>query len=261
MTKQVAKKETGQVAGYDYGELSGIGMEDVKQSDLSIPFINILQSNSPAVEDEIDGAKPGRFINSVTGEIFDDLVVLPIMKYQQFVEWVPREKGGGLVGYHAPDSDVVKKAISENGGDTYGLTLGDNQLTETFYMYVMQVDPETMQPSGFGLLSFTATKIKPYRNWLTSIYMITPRPPLFAAMTRIGTVKQKNEKGSFFNFDIKPAGENWKSALVNPAEHGHLLQEARNFAEMINEGRVTADFEGQAKQEKTSAGGDENMPF
>lgn len=239
----------------DYGEFAGIGFENTTSSDLSIPFWNILQSNSPAVEE--GGLKAGMIINSVTGEVYEKLHVLPCYKERLYVEWTPRGKGGGLKGHHHPESDEVTRALAK--GEPYQkLELNGNDLVETFYVYAVNFDPETMTSLGFGVFSFSSTKIKPYKGWYTSMHQIMGKPPIFAFRSVVGTVKQKNEKGSFYNFAITPYGDNWKKALV-PPEDTALLHSANNFVKMVQSGGVNADF-GSQREEKVAADDDE-IPF
>ena len=106
MTKQEVAKTApaGAVATYDYGGDQGAGFEDTSGSDLSVPFLGILQSNSPQVEDkDPTGSEPGMLFNTVTRELVsseDGVVFLPCHKETAYVEWVPRNKGGGFVGLH-----------------------------------------------------------------------------------------------------------------------------------------------------------------
>ena len=77
----VAPAAGGAAAVYDYGSDAGAGFENTKGSDLSIPFIQVLQSNSPQVENNNpEGAKSGMLFNSVTKEMVDGregIVFLP----------------------------------------------------------------------------------------------------------------------------------------------------------------------------------------
>ena len=112
--RAVAKKEAGGVPAELMEELegqSGAGFEDTDADDYAIPFVAVLQKGSPQVDPDdgayINGAKPGLFYNTVTGELFKDITVIPCARRREFVEWVPRDEGGGLIGRHDPDSDVV----------------------------------------------------------------------------------------------------------------------------------------------------------
>src|ERR1043165_469587 len=108
-SNSVVEAKSGAVAlagGFDYGEHAGAGFETVKSSDLSIPFLQVLQSNSPQVEDQKpEGSQPGLIFNSVTGELSTKVVFQPVYTQDMYVEWVPRNKGGGFVEAHLPDSE------------------------------------------------------------------------------------------------------------------------------------------------------------
>lgn len=240
------------VASSGYGEDAGKGFEGTSGADMAIPFLGILQSNSPQVEDQSPaGAKAGEFFNSVTRELVSGetgVIVQPVYMEHAYVEWTPRTKGGGFVGMHSPDSEVVKAALTAAGGDKFTkLANGDNDLIETHYVYVLILDETGEETQGFALISFSSTKIKPYKNWLTAMRMLKGKPPLFANRAKLTTVKQKNEKGTFFNFQIDPIKGTWLGSLIPP---GHaLLTEAQGFIKMIKSGMARADFEKQSTRE------------
>ena len=248
------QQQGGAIAAYDYGTEAGAGFEGTKGTDLSIPFLAILQSNSPQVEaDDPKGAKAGMLFNTVTRELMDGekgLVFLPVHKDYAFVEWIPRTKGGGFVAMHDPAGTEVAEAQAKfaqaNNGKKFGkLTIGDNDLVETFYVYGLILDEAGKSTLGFGVISFTSTKIKPQKDWFTSMYMLKGRPPLFANRARIRTFKDKNEKGTFFNFRIDPFRENFAASLINPKEEAELLKEAKDFRDMVMKGVAKADFGSQ----------------
>lgn len=269
MTKQelVEKKET-QVAsvGFDYGNDSGEGFEGTTASDLSIPFINILQSNSPEITDEtIPGASMGDLVNTVTKELTkgkDGFVFIPVHKEEAWVEWIPRDSGGGLAGTHSPTSDLIQSIIAKNGGSKIppkgsdgkrvGFKNGNNELVETFYVYGLVLSEDGNSVESFAVLSFSSTKIKPYRDWMTSMYMLKGKPPLFANRARIKTEKQKNSSGTFANFSISPFASTWAESLINPRQQRHLLDEAKSFREMVMSGVAKADVGNQDGQVSTS---------
>lgn len=249
------------VDDFDYGADAGTGFEGTSKADLAIPFLGVLQSNSPQVVDENPaGAKAGLLYNTVTRELTDaknGINLLPVYKDHLFVEWVPREKGGGFVAAHAPDSDLVKETLAAlNGVRTPKLILKNgNQLVETYYIYALLLNEDATASIGFCVISFTSTKIKPYRDWLTSMFMIKGRPPIFAFRSKLKTVRQQNEKGVYYNFQIEPFGDSWKSSLIDPSIGKDLLDEARSFREMITSGTARAAYETQEGE----AGGGETV--
>lgn len=273
MTKNaVAKKEeAGLPATYDYGDDVGAGFEGTTSADLSIPFLGVLQAMSPQVEsNDPEGSTAGMIINTVTSELYDGdagVVFLPCKKEHVFVEWTPRDDGGGMVGRHEPDSDIVRDALERIDGDVYNQKLknGDNDLAETFYVYGLVLDAAGDEVQGFAIVSFGSTKIKPYKAWYTSMMSLRGKPPIFANRAVLKTVKQKNKKGTFYNFRISPLATTWRDSLIDPStERGRgLLAEAKSFLEMVNTGAMTAAFDTERAAGSDAATPDEDSeaPF
>lgn len=280
-TKKSTKKEVATTAakdiattGFDYGADEGAGFENTRQEDLSIPFLGVLQTNSPQVDEDdgIEGAKAGMLFNSVTKELMDGgkgLVIVPAHKEMVMVEWIDRDGGGGYVGRHKMNSDFVKKAIANNNDDKFGkIPCGEvdgkkHDLVETHYVYVLILDNGGKNAIGFALIAFTSTKLTPCRDWYTSMYMLKvggKKPPMFAHRARIKTVKQKNAQGSFYNFSIEPLNSDWLSSLIDPQNEAPLLVEARNLKEMVESGERKADFNAQNDTSgKGGKGGEGNL--
>ena len=282
-------KNTALSGQFDYGEMAHEGFEDTSIKDLSIPFINVLQSISPEVEDQtVPGAKAGDLLNSVSKEILKQpLVVIPIEKEEVWVEWVPRNKGGGLVGRHMPDSDLVKDVIKKNGGsrippkDADGKrvafkTPAGNDLIETHYVYCLIMDEAGESIESYCVLSFASAKIKTHKDWMTALYTQKGRPPIFANRAKISTQKIKNEQGTFYIYAVAPLNETWRESLIVPNEQGMvLLREAQEFRKMIQEGLARPDYDSVNGEEtsgpaedgpkpsnrKASATTDDEIPF
>lgn len=253
---------------HDYGDAAGVGFEGTRGSDLSIPFLSILQANSPQVEDkDPEGAESGMLYNTVTRELTnsqDGVVFLPVHKEMAYVEWVPRDSGGGFVGLHDADSDEVSAAIRSNGGERVGkLHIGDNELVETHYVYGLVLNEEGNQVNGFAVVSFTSTKIKPFRDWTTAMFTLRGKPPIFANRAVIKTIKQKNKHGTFHNFSIDPLKDTWANSLIDPKTEGELLAEATNFREMVLSGMARAAHETERATggESVSEGDGTDSPF
>lgn len=273
MSKEVATvKETNTAlatGGFDYGEMSREGFEDTKITDLSIPFINILQPMSPEItEDLIPGVKIGDMLNSVTKEIVSQpIYVVPIEMEHLWVEWVPRNKGGGLVDRHDPNSEIVNEAIRKNGNSRIPPKGDDgkripfkspkgNDLIETHYVYCLLLN-EDDKIEGFCVLSFTSTKIKVFKDWKTSMFMIKGAPPIYAIKAKVETKKEKSDGGTYFNYQISAKEGAWSASLIPPVGDGlAILEEARRMRDMIRQGLARADLSGAeaAANEEASIG-------
>ena len=250
-------------ANFDYGE-QDTGWEDTDLSEMQIPFLNILQSNSPEVENEDpSGAKPGMLFNSVTRELFDGkqgVVFIPCHKQGPvYVEWIPRNRGGGYVGIHEATSEAVTKATpvvdQETGRPTRRLRHGDNELIETNYVYGHLLNEKGDESIGIAALSFTSTKLKPYRSWMTALWMQRPRPPIFANRARIVTVKEERPAGTYYNYRIAPFDKTWAASLINPNTHEALLAEAQELRESVVSGQARAAFETVRTEVTDGSGG------
>jgi len=251
---------------FDYGEDAGRGFEKIEGSDLSIPFLNVLQGNSPEVEQKlVPGAEAGMLFNTVTKELYKEVIFLPVHKEEAWVEWVPRLKGGGFVGIHDPAGELVQNLIKLNGGrippkgqDGKRLPFknGTNEVIETYYVYGLILDPEGKDQESFAIISFSSTKIKPYRDWLTSMFLIKGNngrpPPMFANRARLKTERQTNDSGQpYHNFNISPFRNSWKDSLIDPKTEADLLVKGKKFLDMVLNGVARADF---SQQQPTASG-------
>lgn len=268
--KAVAKTaQGGAVVPHDYGTDAGSGFENQTGDDIVLPFLGVLQGLSPQVAKKIgdgglEGAKVGMLHNSVTDELFDGdsgLEFIPAVTEHVFVEWVPRAQGGGFVGVHAAESQVVKDAkagatkfgkfstaYAEDGART------GNDLVETFYVYGLLVTDEGNQPCA---IAFTSTKISVYKRWNTKVQMFCKdRIPLFANRVKIATVGQSHADGDSFNFALSPFEGDMASSLLPPDDERFL--QAKDVRELIASGAARVNHEGTQATGTTDG---EDPPF
>jgi len=244
---------------YDYGEDVGGGREDRGQADRLVPFVTVLQSNSPQVTGEMAGAKPGALFNTATEQIYDGkdgIEFVPAMTQHLFVEWRPRDAGGGFIATHKPDSDVVRaaKAASKTFGEYF--TPEGNELVETFYIYAVRV--EDGQPYEPIVIGCSSTKIRPYKKWTSQFDMLTVPapggrkqvPPLWAYHSRLTTHKVEKQGNVWHNVDVAPATGKPITSLLPP---GHpCMVAAKAVREAVMSGAMKADH---SREEQTSGGG------
>lgn len=257
MATEKASKEVGAKAStdlstnVDYEAYAGAGFENQTSDDYAIPFLQILQALSPQIQ-ENEALRQGMIINTVTGEVFEaknGIAFVPATTNHCYVEWKPRDAGGGFVGIHEVQSELVRACIA---GQDFGVykTPDGNELLETFYVYGIAVmdDGSTCQ----AVLSFSSTKIKKYKAWQTkakTIQIALPDgrripAPLFAHRYRLKTVSEKNTKGQFYNWDITFDGENALACRLAPSDP--LFQEAVAVKALIDSGKARAAYESQA---------------
>ena len=78
---QVATKKEGALATNMFEADANMGAQNISQEDLALPFLKILGQLSPEVNKRdgkyVEGAEPGKIINTVTNELYDKLSVVP----------------------------------------------------------------------------------------------------------------------------------------------------------------------------------------
>ena len=219
------------IVSYEYGSDAGEGVKDLGQEFFQLPFLNLLQALSPQVagdeSEQIEGARPGMFFNSVSQELFDGktgVILQPVHVRNAYVEWTDRENGGGKVGEHLPESPLVAaaKARARIGKTDWNdlRTEANTLLAETFYLLALQyAGLYDLSPTPV-LISFVSTKIKPFKNLMTRLAtMQGGQVPLYANRIRMISTSDRNAAGQpFHNVKFVPADStvSFANALLAP---------------------------------------------
>lgn len=209
------------------------GFEEANSGDaFATPFLQILQSGSPVVKrgnpKRIEGAEEGMIINTVTGEIFDGdegVLLIPVYYRQGFVEWTPRDAGGGggagFVAEHAPGNQpattrhpVTNRDVASNG----------NEIADTRYHYALQVlDDGAYEPV---ILAMSYTGIKKSRKWNSNIQRqkYQGRPlPMRLQMWRLVTIVETRDEYTWCNWDMRYEGPVTSESLYDAATDFYKL--------------------------------------
>jgi hypothetical protein len=221
-----APPETQAIDVFDYGEDAGQGFENQDMSFRKLPMLVILQSNSPQVVESKGKVHAGQIYNTVTGEIVDEITVIPAVLDSCYLQFIPRDDGGGFRGRHQPESKIVKEALHRNEGRSFGkIPLPQpndpktgkpqptHELVETYEMYAITTRGDDI--TGFAVIPFQSTKIKVLRAWNTQIGMFAPKLgtkqfkpkeiPMYAHRVKIATEVETNAKGTYFIPALSPA--------------------------------------------------------
>jgi hypothetical protein len=254
----VQKPSSGAVAlPFDFGKLAGEGMENMTSADQAVPFLRILQGLSPEVakkDQKIAGASPGMFLDTVTKELHEELIVVPCLTEHLYVEWRPRAQGGGFVARHPLNTPLVGKAKKNEKGKL--ILPSGNELVETFYVAAMLLDEvDSVTPAGFAMLAFTSSGIQPYKKSIGELRKF-PGAPLFAHRLRITTEELSNSEGTWANWVIRPANQpegdvvfrnGVPLSLIDPAgPQGQLLVLAKQFKDDVAAGAANIAYDTQA---------------
>lgn len=218
---------------FEYGDDAGQGFENQDMSDRKLPIIELLQSNSPEVAESKGKLWAGMFRNTVTGEVYEEVYLVPAITDHCWTEWIGRDDGGGFRGRHPKGAKIVAEAVARNEGraigklkvpqpkDKMGKDQPDHELVESFEIYaiIYSKDGEVM---GFAMIPFTSTKIKVYRAWNSAIGNFAPtingkklapgQVPIFAH--RVKMTAESETKGT----------NTYQVPVLSPAEGGDDLK-------------------------------------
>lgn len=284
----------------DYGDDAGLGFQNQTAADRKIPMLAVLQAGSPQVAESRGKILAGQIINTVTGQIYDEVHIVPAITDHCYIEWVPKDDGGGFRGRHAITAPIVREAIAKNGGRSIGklkapdvevkvkdgkTKLEPRELVESFEIYAITFTGDQPDAEDYAVISFTSAKIKNYREWNTEISKfqlvtkdkVTGEPrkrvvPIFAHRVKLSTelMPAKNGNPAFFVFKIEPLikdpnakinADHLRASLLSPKDPRY--QGAKLLQEQQVAGIAKAGYETQAQEDhpKGGAGGEAEVPF
>jgi hypothetical protein len=256
MTKAVAKKDDAAnlpaLAGM-YEEEANQGFEGADQESYAIPFLSIVQSLSPQRDKKdgayIEGAEEGNIFNSATEDLWDaedgkePLRVIPVHFKRSFVEWAPRDSGGGFITEHTvADGKDLLKSCTRNDKNQDVLPNG-NYLVDTRTHYVLIVhDDGSAEPA---VINMASTQMKKSRRWMTVMNNLKMKgsggrlftPPMYSHYYDLFTTQESNDKGRWHGWSFKNAG------VVDNEEH---FAAAKGFRDAIVQGSVKEQRDGGA---------------
>jgi len=195
----------------DFAKDAGVGFEDMGSEDYALPFIILLQSQSPQLQEDNalynEAARPGWMINTVTGEAFKDTRVIPCAYAFRVNERKPREAGGGFVARHERDR-APQYTMNDFGKK---ITATGNELIDTAYHYVMVLDNDGI-PSQ-AVMVFRSTQLSKSKKWNAKMAALKLKdgqrlitPPMYSSVYVVTSGKESNEKGSWFGYVIEREG-------------------------------------------------------
>ena len=241
----VATQSKQEITVYEgFEQYGNEGFSEVTTDDLAIPFLRILAQLSPQVNKRdgsyVEGAEAGMIYNTVLNEVYsgeDGVLVIPCHYNRRFVEWTPREKGGGYVESYAPTDSIVSTATrNERGEDTLP---NGNLLSNTAQFFVLMLHKD-LGPQR-ALITMTSTQLKKSRKWLSQAQSITATGekglytlPLMSQVYKLNTVQEQNDKGTWFGWEIT------RSKGLNPEdpEDSGLFDMGLAFAKSVKAGEV-----------------------
>ena len=184
-------------------QFAGQGNENVTRTDMVLPRLGLIQALSPQLQRNepayLAGAEQGDIFNTVTGDIYSGGVfVVNCFFVKEWAVFKLRTKGGGFRGTFPSE-----KAAKEHMASLQDAA--DCEVIEQALHYILVLDADK-NPISEAALVFASTKLKVSRKWNSLIELGGHDKPRFAKIWKLGSVSEKNEKGSFFNYTVAPAG-------------------------------------------------------
>ena len=233
---QVTEKKEGALAVNLFEADANQGAQNIAQEDLALPFLKILGQLSPEVNKRdgkyVEGAEPGKIINTVTNELFDKISVVPCHYKRQYIEWQDRGTtgSGAPVAIHSADSDIVSQTT--RGKDYKDRLPNGNYLDNTASHFVLTLgnNPST------ALISMKSTQLKVSRKWNSLMMGIKLQgknglftPPTYSHIYNLSTVQMSNDKGTWFGWEVEKMG---------PVEDKSVYEMAKAFAQSVGKDEV-----------------------
>lgn len=260
----VASVGTAVALAGEFEDFAGLGLDQVSTDDMSIPFLRILAQLSPQVNKRdgayVQGAEAGMIYDTVANEVFDGeqgVAVVPCYYSRRYVEWKPREKGGGYVNSYGSDDPIVNTTYRDDRGND--VLPNGNLLSNTAQFFLLRLD-ESGIPQRC-LLTMTSTQLKKARKWVTQMQSRTAMGknglytlPMMSQVYRLRTVEERNDKGSWFGWEV--AHE--RGVNLNLQNDKTLFQMAMDFSKSVKAGEVKVK---EDQGEQSTPVRDDSVPF
>lgn len=223
-----------------FAEFAGAGFENVRANDMLVPRLAILQSLSPQLKKSkasyIEGAQVGDIVDTGTGELMPQpTTFLPVYYRKDFIEWKPRNAGGGLVRVHPDDSILSQTRPNEKNKPVLP---NGNEIIETAQLFGLN-----MTAGGRAcFIAFSSTQLKKARRLLTlangeriEVAGRQIQPPLFYRTYLLGTAEEAKQNDTWAGWTI---------------ERGPVLTELPNWRDVM---KVVTDFRASLQRGEATA--------
>ena len=255
---KVAEKKESNVVAFDasvFEEDAGIGLGQLGQEDVALPFLKVLSRQDPILDD-LDDAKAGDIYNTVTGQVWkgkEGISVVPCVYQRRYIEWAPRGTGTGApINIFTPDDDRPKTERSSEDNREYVVDGQGSYIEETHQHFIVIVGDDGSMETA--LIAMKSTQLKKSRKWNSMVQSRTMQgkngmftPPRFSHVYALKTVSEENSKGSWHG---------WEISLNGPVEAANICQSAKAFATSILAGEVNVKH-----QDESADVNSDDIPF
>lgn len=248
------------------------GQQQLDADSVAIPFLTVLQKNSPQCDpdqgDYMPDAKPGMLYNTVSRELYDgkEGVKFVLCAFKRtFLQWAAREVGGGFRGEHTPEAVVKMRDqgilvdmenrlyVADDNGNVNPKK--NDKVADTRVNYILILDENTGAAQQ-AVLSLSSTQIKKSKQ-LNSLWVNQKldradgskyTPACYAHVFSVTTIPESNEKGNWSGVKFEREG------LLGDTQ---TYQLARSFAKLVGAGNATVNYDAARGAGDDEAGGEE----
>ena len=246
---QVATKKEGALATNLFEADANQGAQNISQEDLALPFLKVLGQLSPEVNKRdgkyVEGAEPGKILNSVTNQLYDSIKVVPVFYKKQYLEWQDRGTGTGApVAVHDAGSDIISQTTRDKNGKDRLSNGNYLETTANHFVLVLGDTPST------GLISMKSTQLNVSRKWNSMMMGIRMQgknglftPPTYSHIYNLKTVQMSNDKGTWFGWDVTKVGA---------VDDKSMYDMAKTFAVSVGKGEIEPKHGNESSDSKHS---------
>lgn len=196
------------VADDFFQQNAGAGLDNVTAADMLVPRLTILQSLSPQLKKRdsayIEGAEVGDICDVGTGQIFKELLFLPVYYRKDYLEWAPRASGGGLVQIHSDAAILDRTTRNERNQPILD---NGNLIAETAQFYGFNLSAGRQM----CFIPMASTQLKKARKWITLAAGEKLKrgdgsefvAPLFYRTYQLGVAEESNAQGEWAAWTVE----------------------------------------------------------
>lgn len=209
---EIEKREDKLPAKFNFGEDAGKGREREDGDECTIPYIVLLQSNSPQVAAGI--GKAGQFYNTLTEEAFDGpFLFIPCAMDRAYVR---KRADRATIGRLPADAPLVLQLLAEQGAfgklyENVGDTENSNYLEDTRFLTGVLWGGSVPMPVCLKLKSTALNSFSTFWGVIGKLEQdmqeageLEGKLPLFACPTVVASESDKNAKGNFCKISLTP---------------------------------------------------------
>lgn len=265
-TEETTAVTTTEMDNIDISAYAGAGLDTAGAESFAIPFLRVLQTNSPEVDEGharfIAAARPGMLLNTVTGDLFDGkegALFVPCHYERKQLRWAPRGSSasyrGEVTEVEAANARSAGKLI-DHEGRTYFTEDGkvddkkNDRLVDTRLHFGLVLDKQLVPHQV--LLSLTSTQIKKsklfnsmQRERTRVVNGKVVMEPSFLYAYRITTVKESNDRGSWYGVHF---------ALDGKVPNSAVFQMGAAFYEALKRNEVKVNYAEAVDSNDSAAG-------